>query len=344
MAKISTYPIVTPVSTDKLIGTDVDSNNATKNFTLQSIADYVRSTPGSAQDVQTLVLEGTTNSSTSQAIYGVNLVDTATTSDLATRLPDASTGRQVVFINNSSMSILVFPSVVGGKINGVVDGQASIPNDGRAYVFYCTANPLPGAWSWSPPAVGQIQVPRISISHTNGVQTQAYGVGVVGAQLINPPGPNWFDDINIAGFPTLTFTPGQNYWATASFSPPRTLVTTKVYSNFLASDDVTTNAPSVQRKVAYSSSGGGYSNFSASNVSLFGAPTVQSGPLNAPVEIGDVGTFYQIQPANLVQVAPAATDEIGIGTYGNHYYTFIITIPATAITKIYDFDIFLEHD
>ncbi len=92
-----------------------------------------------------LVLEGTTNASTSQAIYGVNIITTATNSDLATRLPNPVTGRQTVFINNSSMAILVFPSVVGGEINGVVNGFASIPNDGRAYTFYCTDNPLPGA-------------------------------------------------------------------------------------------------------------------------------------------------------------------------------------------------------
>jgi len=40
MAKISTYAVVTPIGTDKVIGTDVDSSNATKNFTIQSIADF----------------------------------------------------------------------------------------------------------------------------------------------------------------------------------------------------------------------------------------------------------------------------------------------------------------
>jgi len=54
-----------------------------------------------------LVLEGTTNASTSQAIYGVNVITTSTTSDLATRLPDAKTGRQVVFINNSSLFLMM---------------------------------------------------------------------------------------------------------------------------------------------------------------------------------------------------------------------------------------------
>lgn len=290
-----------------------------------------------------LVLEGTTNASTSQAIYGVNIITTSTNSDLATRLPDAKTGRSVVFINNSTMSILVFPSVIGGEINGVVNGFASIPNDGRAYTFYCTENPLPGAWTWSPPAVGQIQIPRISINHTNGVQTQAYGVGIAGAQLINPPGPNWFDNVNVSGSATLTFVPSQDYWTTENFNPERTLVTTKVYSNFLASDSpAPTQVPSIQRKIAYGN-GSGMNNYTASGVNLFGGDTVMTGPLNSPVEIGDVGTLYNIQPANLLQIPPAETDGIGIGQFTNYYHTFIITIPSTAITKIYEFDIFLEH-
>ena len=39
MAKISTYQTVTPAATDLVLGTDVGSSNATKNFTAQSIAD-----------------------------------------------------------------------------------------------------------------------------------------------------------------------------------------------------------------------------------------------------------------------------------------------------------------
>lgn len=39
MAKISTYSTVTPAATDLVLGTDVGSSNATKNFTAQSIAD-----------------------------------------------------------------------------------------------------------------------------------------------------------------------------------------------------------------------------------------------------------------------------------------------------------------
>ena len=40
MAKISTYQTVTPAATDLVLGTDVGSSNATKNFTAQSIAEF----------------------------------------------------------------------------------------------------------------------------------------------------------------------------------------------------------------------------------------------------------------------------------------------------------------
>jgi hypothetical protein len=43
----------------------------------------------------------------------------------------------------------------GGKINGIVDGVAIVPNDGKAYTFYCIENPLPGEWTWDAPATGQ---------------------------------------------------------------------------------------------------------------------------------------------------------------------------------------------
>ena len=149
-----------------------------------SVEDFLNS-PDISREVQSrqeinsgLVLEGTSNATTSQAIYGVNIITTATNSDLATRLPDPTTGRQTVFINNSTMSILVFPSVVGGEINGVVNGFASIPNDGRAYTFYCTDNPLPGAWTWSPPATTQYDSGEITCDTIAGAGVGRYNVSI----------------------------------------------------------------------------------------------------------------------------------------------------------------------
>ena len=297
--------------------------------------------------VAALTLEGTTASSTSRASYGINTIDTATTSNLATRLPDPVTGQQLTFVNNSKMSILVFPSTTGGKINGVIDGYASIPNDGRAYTFNCVANPTTGAWVWSPPATGQIQLPTISIAHTNGTATNAWGVGKTGAQLINPTGSNWYDNLSVTGFPTLTFNvisgsaPGEDYWSSLTgVTGTRQLVNTKVYSNYLDSDSSTTGLrPVISRFVAYELNNG-FANHSASQSMNFnGGIATPFGPLHSPVEVGDVGTIYNIQPANLVQVSPATTDDMG----DNNYFTFRIVLHPSMATKTYKFDIFLEH-
>ena len=346
MAIIYTYPRkAIPSDDDLILIADSSDNNKTKLLKVSSVGN-------TTQEVSNLVLEGTDDTTTARAIYGINLIETATISDLATRLPIASTGKQTTFVNNSTMPILVFPSATGGEINGVVDGYASIPNDGKPYTFICVENPLPGAWVWSPPATGQIQLPTISVAHTYGVGTSAWGVGKPGAQLINPAGANWYDNLSVTGFPTLTFNvisgsaPGEDYWSSLTgVVGTRKLVTTKVYSNFLETDSPLPSAirPSVGRFVAYELNNG-FANYTASGVKIGtdpadGGVATPVGPLNSPVEIGDIGTVYNIQPANLVQVPPASTDDMG----PNNYFTFNIGIHPLMATKTYKFDIFLEH-
>jgi len=143
------------------------------------IAD-VKAAGGSTQEVEdNLVLNNTNDTTTSVAIYGINVITTSTATDRACKLPIAETGRSVAFINNSTLPILVFPSVVGGSINGVVNGMATIPNDGAAYTFYCVENPLPGAWTWSPPATTQYDSGEIVCD------TTAAGVGLYNVSISN---------------------------------------------------------------------------------------------------------------------------------------------------------------
>ncbi|MDB2472160.1 hypothetical protein N9W74_00130 [bacterium] len=342
---------------------------------LYTIEDIAAASGGGALTVETLTLQGTTAATTSQAIYGINVIDTATTSALATRLPAPTTGKQTTFVNTSSMSILVFPSVTGGEINGVVDGYASIPNDGHPYVFSCVENPLPGAWVWSPPATGQIQLGTISISHTNGTTSFVWSTGQVdssGNQII-ATGMNlspWYNNLSVSGsssggFFTTTFpittndqglTTGEKIWLSApNLTPARTITAIKVYTNFLTSDtSIPGFAPQIVRYMAYAPTLAGYNNLSASGVYL--SPTapispplynaglqVTQGPLSSPAEVGDVGTVYSIQPSNTVQFSPSDTDLIGEGPNGLYYHTFVISIPQFLATKTYKFDIFIEH-
>ena len=295
-----------------------------------------------------LILDDTTSGTTSQAIYGINVITAATSSDLATKLPVATTGKQTVFINNSTMPILVFPSAGGGEINGVVDGYATIPNDGKTYTFYCIENPLPGAWAWSSVALGQIELATIEISHTGGTVTTTYGVGNPGAQLINPSGVNWFNNVygTYGGSGVITLSPSPEHWATSNLTPKRTLVRTKVYSNIVDADNTTGfpfNVVQLNRYVSYMSSSNQIHNYSASGVQMYGSETVSIGLLNSPVQIGDSGTKYTIKEANTNHIPPADTDSIGVGDFSNHYFTFSIRIPADYATKVYKFNIFLEH-
>tara|TARA_R110001606_G_scaffold102878_1_gene225509 strand:- start:884 stop:1906 length:1023 start_codon:yes stop_codon:yes gene_type:complete len=294
-----------------------------------------------------LVLEGTTNASTSQAIYGVNVITTSTTSDLATRLPAPTTGKQTVFINNSVLPILVFPSVVGGEINGVVDGLALIPNDGRAYTFYCIENPLPGAWTWSPPATSQIELQEMEINHTLGADSNSWNAGQ-GNPNFASLGLGW-------GGTGINFT---GEWNTELGS--KTVVKFKCYTNVKWADIVNTSNPHVQ--AAYIQ---GYQNAPTGTTTGQKATAIFVGsglsPFNDIQEVttgtvgnnvGDIGTlymeipFYGGYPLWKIIGDQGATTPIA-GNNGEviqspGYYSFGMFLDATVQTKLYKFKWFME--
>jgi hypothetical protein len=121
-----------------------------------------------------LVFDGLTATGTSQATtkttlnYGINVFTTITPTNFCARLPIANTGQVVTVVNNTTSTLTLHPSVEGGSINNTVNGIASVPPDGKAYNFYCIKNPLPGAWTWNPPAVGQFVSDDITISVSSG--------------------------------------------------------------------------------------------------------------------------------------------------------------------------------
>lgn len=85
---------------------------------------------------------------TTYSNYGINVISTASSQSYCVRLPQTPTkGKTVTLVNKSGINILVFPSVVGGDINGVIDGYLVIPSDGKSYSFDCYENPLPGGWA-----------------------------------------------------------------------------------------------------------------------------------------------------------------------------------------------------
>lgn len=125
---------------------------------------------GVEEIVENTVLSGTTMS-TCQAFLstGLNVVTSASESSYAIKLPNPpKKGTSSTIVNTSGFPIVVYPSVEGGSINGTINGSAIIPSDGKPYVFYCWENPLPGAWTWTPPAINQYDSGEITINTTSG--------------------------------------------------------------------------------------------------------------------------------------------------------------------------------
>jgi hypothetical protein len=308
---------------------------------MQSIADYT-----DVAAVSILTLEGTTNASTSQSIYGVNVISISTITDFATRLPDPTTGLKTVFINNSLLSILIFPSVVGGKINGVVNGSAQIPNDGRAYTFYCTDNPLPGAWSWSSPAINQIQIGEISVAHVNGAgDTNAYNAGLGSANFASA-GMGW-------GGSSIILT---GDWRTELGSA--TIAKVKVYSNVLWSDlggssspqSITTAMLQGYQTAASSVTFGQKQTAQFYGTSVSPGTDIQevTGGTGTGTNVGDVGTLYMQQDGYfsypLYQIIGNNYNQGIAGILSNGFYTFAMFIDTTAATKTYKFKWFIEYN
>lgn len=121
-----------------------------------------------------VVYDGLTATGTSQATtkttlnYGINVFTTITNTNYAARLPIANTGQVVTVVNNTTSTLALHPSMAGGTINNTLNGIASVPPDGKAYSFYCIKNPLPGAWTWSAPAIGQFESDAITMTISSG--------------------------------------------------------------------------------------------------------------------------------------------------------------------------------
>lgn len=127
---------------------------------------------------QTLVFDGlvannTTMEDTTLVLdYGVNIIETSTLTNFACKLPIPVTGKRVIVVNKSLFQVSLFPSMAGGQINNyAIDAPAIIPPDGNAYDFICIENPLPGAWIWSPPAIGQFDSGEITATTTGNTNT-----------------------------------------------------------------------------------------------------------------------------------------------------------------------------
>lgn len=150
---------------------------------LTSILDFASA--GQTLVFDDLVANDTTMEDTTLVLgYGVNIVITSTQTNFACRLPIPVTGKRVIIVNKSTFPISLFPSMAGGQINNyAIDAPAVIPPDGKAYDFICIENPLPGAWVWSPPAIGQFDSGEITATTTS----SAFGRYIAAAAVVGGP-------------------------------------------------------------------------------------------------------------------------------------------------------------
>lgn len=264
--------------------------------------------------------------------YGVNVVTTASGTDYAVKLPQPKTGKTVRVVNKSTRTISVFPSNIGGQINNLaIDSPAIVPNDGKVHEFICIKNPLPGAWVWTAPATNQIVIGEIEVNHTNGVATNLYGLSTanLGAQTAGVSNGN------------LALT---GDWA--SENNATTVTRVKCYSNITGSDTASSsNSDKISSGLitAYlqainSATFGQRSNeeFTTASMDIQYAPI---GTINSPLEVGDSGTMFTFTDV----LQNGLSDQIGIGgAFSRAYYTLGFFIPASAATKIYKFQYFLE--
>jgi len=314
----------------------------------------INSAASSTQPVnETISAEGTNGDTTAYLDYGVNVVTTADASNYAIRLPyPPIKGKTVTIINTTSIPIVVYPSITGGSINGVVNGTATIPADGKSYIFTCWENPLPGAWSWTPPAVSQLVSSVLTLSHTNGVATKIYGfttqasgvpdflLGVGPAYNIRLSGlaSNWFTVLNQPAIST------------------RIKIGTNVKPADVASGSILLGAY-IGEKISASSSLKGYQDFYTNTVLSANGTTVVSpdppyqimaqntaGGVNTPAKLGDVDTIYTNTDITYYR-AILGTPRIGNqGFAGTQIYgTFIVEVGADVATGDYEFQFFIEH-
>lgn len=284
-------------------------------------------------EIAELTPEGSTDSTTARLVYGLNVVETSSSSNFCTRLPETPTeGRNVVIVNKSSYVVRVFPSVTGGSINGVVDGYVDIPADNQAYSVYCYENPDPGDWGADPIVTNIFDVSEMSIVHTNSVADSYAGTGTA---VSGAP------SVGIDGSQNLTLSPAFANWK--SLDIETSFVKLRVATNIVAADYSSGSPIVCSINTGYKSAAGSANLDLGTQITFTSAPSpsgsggaVNGGVLASPPNVGDTGTLY----ASLNQI----TSNIGLGgTYSRYYFIFFMSIPASWPSKTYKFKFSLEY-
>lgn len=273
------------------------------------------------QDInENVSAQGFNGNTTAKLDYGINVITSANVTNFAIRLPFPPVkGRTVTIINTSGIPLIVYPSVSGGSINGVVNGTATIPSDNNAYTFTCWENPLPGAWSWTPPATNQYDSGDVTFNCTGIDKIQSIiNNAIQGESNTFSSSTGWgFDCLNTSNI-IASGLPG-SFVAAIRPSPSWSQITRiKVYSNILTGQNPqwglmqgsTYNAYGVSTGALVGTvSGGSAGNYAGVDGSyktlgsvVPGTPAV--GALSA--NVGDPGTKYGIMDYTNQPVFPGS--------------------------------------
>lgn len=298
---------------------------------IKAVVDYVNQET-SIRPVSTgLVADSQYNDTELILSYDINVVETATPSDHACKLPQPVTGKTVRLINNSSRVILVYPSNQGGKIgNNDIDKPVAIPSDGKVYEFVCIVNPAPGTWSLAnPPATKTITIDEIYIDHVNGVMSNKVGITQANLEAAAGIGLDGNGNILLNG-----------EWRSEDVST--TLFNVRCESNVVADDlfdeylpsRIAASIMSGYKTADNSATSGDRHSFAFMKPTFYNGYVAPVGVLSTPPNIGDTATLWDEEKAYSV----LSNEQLGTGgPFSRYFYTFAYNIPANADTKRYKF-------
>ena len=292
-----------------------------------------------------LIAQGTDETTTLVLDYGVNIITTSTALDYAAKLPQPVTGRSVKVVNTSGLAVSIYPSNIGGQINDLpIDQPALVPADGNLYTFVCIENPLPGEWSVQLQSNVILEIGTLEINHTNGVDSIVYGSNTAVTPLSGP------DVISQDPSGSVTIA-NPTQWM--SLNSAATIVRAEYSTNILPSDVAGPSPIQIERNQfggqtqssSFTILGRESAEFYPSPSHPFAFSVVGAGgtTIQTPALIGNVGTY-----AGLTPVTSGYRNDLMLGDsngtiFTNYWNIWKVTVPASAATKLYKIQIFVEY-
>ena len=265
-----------PVYTSNNISYNNSQSNLsiTGNVTVSGDLRFPNSGSAVVRPIISLIPTGTasfnpnsTNTST-YSNYGINVISTVTSQSYCLRLPQTPTqGKTVTIINKGGMDVIVFPSVVGGDINGIINGYFTIPSDGKSYSFDCYENPLPGGWSVTNIAGvnATISTGVINYNYTSSASKIAFvndSCKISGSSLGSGP---TYNGLLLPQYTTFT----NIAWNGASY------IGAQIFSDAVPTQNIWSSIDSIQilTNISYSSCQANFSIMNGSNIDYYYAGT-----------------------------------------------------------------------